>query len=90
MRRLILFVPITVFVIALMNCDDSDVPVGPVDAGTTTPTIDSGPTDPPADASKNDAKTPLTSCVDRPNTLQRPPSSSNRLPCELVPPGLTL
>ena len=31
---------------------------------------------------------PLRSCLDRPDELPRPPTG--QLPCELIPPGLTL
>jgi hypothetical protein len=30
----------------------------------------------------------LTACIERPNTLPRPPAGV--LPCELIPPGLSL
>ena len=50
--------------------------------------------DPPLDAQPDASVVPdaapeaLTHCIDRPNELPRPPTG--QLPCELIPPGLTL
>jgi hypothetical protein len=32
----------------------------------------------------------LSACLERPGELPRPPSPKAKLPCELVPPGLSL
>jgi hypothetical protein len=56
------------------------------DSGTpSTPT--STPPGPPPDGGKP-VDAGRTSCLDRPGSLARPPG--DRLPCELIPPGLTL
>ncbi|MBX3185373.1 MAG: hypothetical protein KF819_00095 [Labilithrix sp.] len=59
---------------------------------TPTPVIpsDGGPPPIPPGDSGTDAQPPgpRTSCLDRPTELSRPPT--NRLPCELIPPGLSL
>lgn len=75
--------------VLLMCCGDDAHEADPSDSGTPpTPVADGG-----SDAqSPPDGATPdggaVTSCVDRPTDLPRPPTG--RLPCELVPPGLTL
>jgi hypothetical protein len=51
---------------------------------TTTPTSQPTGTNNPPDAGPDARR---TSCLDRPDSLPRP---SDRLPCELIPPGLTL
>jgi len=40
-----------------------------------------------SDGTDNAGKT-LSGCIERPDTLPRPPTST--LPCELIPPGLSL
>ncbi len=56
------------------------------DSGTpSTPT--STPPGPPLDGGKP-VDAGRTSCLDRPGSPSRPPDG--RLPCELIPPGLTL
>jgi hypothetical protein len=71
------FAPLLVIGLALAaSCDDE--PSGTtVDAGVDAPArLDAAPA--PA----------LTGCIEAPGALPRPPVG--RLPCELVPPGLTL
>lgn len=63
------------------------------DGGNTQPDsgVSSTPTSSPPDPLPDGGK-PIdagrTSCLDRPGSLSRPPD--DRLPCELIPPGLTL
>lgn len=66
----------------------SDSGVPPRDSGLDA-TIDSGVDAAVAiDSSAPDAGAKLVGCLDRPGELPRPPGAS--LPCELVPPGLSL
>lgn len=62
--------------------DNSATPVHtpPPDSSTPIPSRDAG----------GDSGEPLprSSCLERPGALPRPPG--NRLPCELIPPGMTL
>lgn len=48
-------------------------------------TADAGSPDGPVDAAQ---ATTVSSCLDRPDELPRPPTEG--LPCDLIPPGLTL
>lgn len=85
MRRW-MFLPL----VMLMCCGESDK-ADPSDAATQppTPVSDGGIEDAPApvDGATADGGA-LTACVERPTDLPRPPTG--RLPCELIPPGLTL
>jgi len=100
MKRWFLFAAFTAAlpVIALACGDDNNgggVTVTP-DSGKPTPTTtttatttNTSPTgttttQPPVDAGPDGAK--RTGCLDRPTSIQRP----DKLPCELIPPGLTL
>lgn len=73
---------------ALYACgDDATSGASPDDAGAAVPS----PTATPTSSPLPDAATPpgpRTSCSDRPG-LPRPPADG-RLPCELIPPGLSL
>ena len=42
----------------------------------------------PADAGTDAAVQPLTSCLDQPTDVPRPPTGA--LPCDLIPPGISL
>lgn len=69
----------------LGSCDDEADPArsdagGVVDAANVS--------DAPAVAPDSAATPALTGCLDSPQELARPPSG--RLPCELIPPGLSL
>lgn len=57
-------------------CGDNDS--APIDA----------PEDAELDAGVDAAPTALGACLDRPTDLIRPPTG--QLPCELIPPGLTI
>ncbi|MDF2696777.1 MAG: hypothetical protein K0S65_5160, partial [Labilithrix sp.] len=72
----------------LAACGDDTSKGTAADGGTTNPPGTSPTTTPTAlpDGATPDAG--KRSCLDRPNTLPRSPSSG--LPCELIPPGLTL
>lgn len=59
----------------LSACGDNLKPSTPEDAGTDSPSPDAGPSR-------------LTGCLDRPGQL--PTAPNGQLPCDLVPPGLTL
>ncbi len=82
--------------LSLGACGDDEKPAADVsldidpDMGEVTPD-----TSPEADATEPDTTPdsevtpqPLASCVERPDVLLAPPGST--LPCELLPPGLTL
>jgi hypothetical protein len=76
--------------VVLANCgDDPKVqPNNPNDAGPTpTSTATSTATSTPQPDAGPDAATKRTSCLDRPGA---PPRPSDRLPCDLIPPGLAL
>ncbi len=60
----------------LSACGDNQKPSTPEDAG-----VD-------VDAAPDGGTGRLTGCLDRSNTL--PTAPNGQLPCELVPPGLTL
>ncbi|MBX3220746.1 MAG: hypothetical protein KF795_09520 [Labilithrix sp.] len=81
-----------VTVVSVAACGDDDASdANAADGGpTTTPTTT--PTTAPTDGGRTpDGATPdagRRSCLDRPDTLARPPATV--LPCELIPPGLTL
>lgn len=59
------------------DTDASVPPSSPVEAGTI-----------PVDGATPPDGGRLTSCVDRPTDIPRPPTG--RLPCELIPPGVSL
>lgn len=85
LERLLVLATIVVPCVALLHCGDSKSSPSPTATGTATtpaPTT-TGVTDP--DAGPDAAR--RTSCLDRPTDVPRP---SDRLPCELIPPGLTL
>jgi hypothetical protein len=87
MRYAFLLALVCVIPVAVLCCDN-DTEIRPPDAGTTTTptTTTTATTTPPGvDAGPDGAR--RMSCLDRPTTLSRP---SDRLPCELIPPGLTL
>jgi hypothetical protein len=73
--------------VALVCCGDDDD--GAAADGGTPPTLDGALT---SDGAQPDVLVPdgarLSSCVERPTDIPRPPTG--RLPCELIPPGLTL
>jgi hypothetical protein len=71
---------------ALLHCGDDDR-FADSDAGTSPPVLVDGAPPVPVDALAPDGGR-LTSCIDRPTDLPRPPTG--RLPCELIPPGLSL
>jgi hypothetical protein len=88
MTRYALFavaVAVAVAALALAACGDDDAAARPPDGGTVVP---QPPVQPPADAGSDAAPAARTSCLDAPG-LARPPSE-DRLPCELIPPGLSL
>lgn len=81
---------VVVVPVAVLCCGKDDAPGANADGGSPTPTTTTtGTTTTPTPTSTTpvdagpDAR---RSCLDRPN-LPRP---SDRLPCELIPPGLTL
>jgi hypothetical protein len=90
-RRSLLVMLTTALAVVWLACGDDDTSSNPgADAGPL-PTSDGGPL-PDGNVPKpdgGDASGPRTSCIERPNELPRPPTG-NRLPCELIPPGLTL
>jgi hypothetical protein len=59
-------------------CGDNHAPPSPVEDGPL----------PQLDAGIDAAPTSLGACLDRPTDLSRPPTG--QLPCELIPPGLTV
>jgi hypothetical protein len=74
-------------------CSDDDPPApdaGPkAEAGSDTSPADAGVTDAPLDAPADTVLGPsLASCLDTPDELPRPPTTE--LPCDLIPPGLSL
>lgn len=72
---------------SLVHCGDDDGRPD-VDRGAAPPVlVDGAPSPSPPDAVAPEGGR-LTSCVDRPTDLPRPPTG--RLPCELLPPGLSL
>lgn len=90
-RWLMLAVATAVLPVIALACGDDDPKTSPgVDAGptattTTTSTATTTTTAPPSDAGP-DAAPKRTGCVDRPTDVPRP----DRLPCNLIPPGVTL
>jgi hypothetical protein len=86
-RWLVLMAVLTAGV-ALVCCGDDDDVAAAADGGTP-PTLDGAKA---SDGAQPDVLVPdggrLSSCVERPNAIPRPPTG--RLPCELIPPGLTL
>ena len=68
----------------------SDDEKTPSDAGPDVSTIADGQADGDASGEPSDgAASRLSSCVERPTDLPRPPAAG-QLPCDLIPPGLTL
>jgi hypothetical protein len=82
-RWILLIAVIGAFAVAAVACGDDPPGAQPEAAPTPTPTPTG--TNPPVVDAGPDAR--RTGCLDRPTELARP---DGRLPCELIPPGLTL
>lgn len=78
-------------VLAFAACDQSgtEITQATPDASTLPPTPP-GPPNPPPTPPPDGGPVRRTSCLDRPTDLSRAPASPGQLPCELIPPGLTL
>ncbi|MBX3232399.1 MAG: hypothetical protein KIT84_22505 [Labilithrix sp.] len=94
MKRFVLLAAFTAALpVIALACGDSSDGGGPApgtpDSGPTSTATNTTPTStattPPVDAGP-DAPARRTGCLDRPTNVERP----DRLPCELIPPGLTL
>jgi hypothetical protein len=86
MRKIFRWLPIVAVVAFACGDDDAGNPTAPnPDAG---PAPTSTSTTPPPEAGPPDGgPTVRTACLDRPTAAPRP---TTKLPCELIPPGVTL
>lgn len=91
-RWFLLAVATAALPVIALACGDDDpkiaapgVDAGPTATTTTTSTATGTTTSQPSDAGP-DATPKRTGCVDRPTDVERP----DRLPCNLIPPGVSL